>query len=106
MNRYSSRRPICISLTRWETSPNLFFLNRRDSQDCWIFKGKINHIQSDFFTGIPGCDNAIADRIARAGYDIINPSRTIKSYHVHKSSERNYGNQKVPMPYKFLQPTA
>jgi hypothetical protein len=33
----------CISLTRWDINEdwNKIFFNRSDSQDCWIFKGKI-----------------------------------------------------------------
>jgi hypothetical protein len=83
------------------------FLNSRDAQDCWIFKGTIKKVNDcDFSLGIAGCDNAIADRLSRSGYHVINPSRTIKSYHLHESGVRNYNpNIKIPQPYKLIAPT-
>lgn len=99
----------CYALSRWERESdgtvNLF--DRADSQDSWIFKGPIKHIDNCNFTmGRPGCDNAICERIEAAGYMIQNPSRDIKSIHVHKSNIRNYiySDQRVEQPYKFIPP--
>jgi hypothetical protein len=36
------------------------FINRNDSQDSWIFQGKIKNINIDFHLGIRGCDNRLA----------------------------------------------
>src|SRR5689334_21979810 len=60
----------CFALSRWDIyfdgKPQHF--NRRDTADVWIFKGKIKDIPDcDFTLGIPGCDNAICERIQRAG---------------------------------------
>lgn len=98
---------VCLALTRYEVKANgVEFLNRKDSQDCWIFRGKPRGIKGDFVMGIPGCDNAIAWRFEQAGYRVINPSLTIRTYHLHRTNKRNYDvNNKVPQPYKLIPPT-
>lgn len=103
-----SYKPVCFALTRWEVERDkTFFLNRPDSQDAWIFKGKPLNVKGDFYMGTCGCDNAIADRLHNAGYHVINPSKTIKTYHLHQSGVRRYNTEyKVPQPYKLLNPTA
>lgn len=95
----------CYALTRWEGNE---FLNRVDSQDAWIFKGKVKTVRGDFSLGIPGCDNRIAYEINKAGYKVSNPSKTIKSYHIHDSGVRDYkpGRDVVQPPYLTLQPVA
>lgn len=106
ISRYNKPKT-CIALTRWEVNNNgsIHFLNRADSQDSWVFVGHPN-VNGDFYMGQPGCDNVIADRFAKAGYHVINPSRTIKTYHVHLSNVRNYNvNNRLRPPYKLIQPT-
>lgn len=107
INKYRSNKKLCLALCRWEvTTKGITFLNRKDSQDCWIFKGHPKNVQGNFNLGTAGCDNAIADRFWRAGYDVINPSKTIKTYHLHESQLRTYNPDiKVPQPYKLLMPT-
>lgn len=107
VNEYKSLSPICFALTRWEVEKDrTTFLNRVDSQDSWIVKGKPNHVNGGFCLGVAGCDNAIANRLYVAGYNVINPSKTIKTYHLHTSGVRNYNvNRPVPQPYKLLTPT-
>lgn len=101
------------ALTRYDVDGDkTTFFNRTDSQDVWIFKGKIKPVNdAEFYLGIPGCDNAIADRLQRAGYNVTNPSLTVKTYHLHSSNIRNYMNAKgqsvvkpVSRPYKLLTP--
>lgn len=94
------------ALCRWEDKPEgISFLNRWDSQDAWIFKGNIRKMDADFTQGLPGSDNAIADRLSRAGYIVRNPSLTVKTYHLHNSGIRHYDlNSKAPMPYKMITP--
>jgi hypothetical protein len=86
--------------------------DRADSQDTWIFKGGVNQVSgADFTMGIAGCDNAIAHLLEQHGYNVINPSRTIKTYHLHLTNIRNYtdisGNaiQRIQPPYKLINPT-
>lgn len=101
----------CFALSRWEKSPGgrLTLFDREDSQDSWIFKGPINSIANcDFSMGRPGCDNAISQRIEAAGYRVCNPSRDIKSIHVHNSGVRHYDpmdkKQVVGKPYRYIRP--
>ena len=100
------------ALTRWDVEgKNFVFLNRNDSQDVWVIKGKPKMVSADFGIGNPGCDNALAYRLKRAGYNVSNPSLSIKTYHVHNSGTRHYmdGNRPlypaVPQPYLLLAPT-
>lgn len=107
INKYTSND--FIALSRWDVDKdgNSKHHNTWDSQDAWAFKGKSKRINNaDFFQGIAGCDNAIADRAERAGYRVLNPSKTIKTYHLHNTGIRNYSpNVKVPKPYKMVTPT-
>lgn len=94
----------CYALSRWDVDPNgdATLHNHSDSQDTWIFRGLIKNVPDcDFTLGTPGCDNAIAERLERAGYDVKNPSVSIKTYHYHISNIRNY---QCPKPYKFITP--
>ena len=75
---------------------------RGDSQDAWIFKAPIKiPKQSNFYFGIPGCDNRIAYLMNELGYRVLNPCYDIAIYHNHKSNERNYvkGKDIIPGPY-------
>ena len=96
----------CYALTRWNMKGSVpVFLNRRDSQDVWVFRGPIKSIFGEFPLGIPGCDNRIAHEIKEAGYIITNPSRQMKFIHLHSSGVRNYTRtDTTPKPYLLLQP--
>ena len=90
---------ICLGLTRWDILINgkARLTEQKNSQDTWIFKGKIKKINGDYSIGIPGCDNKLAYEIVEAGYRIVNPSITIKSYHLHTSNYRpNIDNWFLP----------
>ena len=67
-----------------------------NTQDAWFFKtpilinGKTNIIDNngcapfdifDFHLGYLGCDNAIADRLVKSGYKVINQPITYKIFH-------------------------
>ncbi|MDQ3394405.1 MAG: hypothetical protein M3512_09885 [Bacteroidota bacterium] len=98
----------CLALTRWDIGEDLEpnFLGRVDSQDSWIFKGKVNEVKGDFFLGALGCDNKIAFEFQEAGYRVLNPSLSIKSYHLHLSQYRSglsaYTAVPLPGPYLYL----
>lgn len=103
----------CFALTRWNINEKdeIAFFNRADSQDAWIFTNPPKQIkEADFTMGIAGCDNKIAYLMDAQGYDVTNPSVTIKSYHLHNTTYRTYiENGKVvhrlPPPYKPIMPT-
>lgn len=105
LSKYNEKN--CLALTRWEVKEHCIeFLNRVDSQDCWIVKGHVSNVMGNFGLGTCGCDNAIAHRFYQGGYNVVNPSKTIKTYHLHNSGHRTYNvNEKVPQPYKLLTPT-
>jgi len=99
------------ALSRWDVKKNRIVAHyaRAESQDVWVFKGKVN-IKGDFFLGLRGCDNRIAYEAKMAGYNVFNPSHTIKAYHYHSSRIRNYSirnkNDVVPGPYVVVPPCA
>lgn len=97
------------ALSRWDWQAGKATLyDHEDSQDVWAFRGKIKPVSDcDFGLGVPGCDNAIAERLQRAGYTVLNPSRSIKSIHLHTSNVRNYNPKTakaVDKPYLLIKP--
>lgn len=110
------RGKTCFALSRHE-----FHLNRPshlhdhpDTQDTWIFNGreKLSEVKNvDFTMGIAGCDNRLAYELTQAGLDVLNPSRTIKTFHFHdtaiRSNANSFGEQilRIPPPYHLLPPT-
>jgi len=102
----------CYALSRWdyESEHKSCFFNRSDSQDTWIFRGFVKNIDGNFCLGKPGCDNRIAYEIKKSGYKITNPSKNIKTYHVHNSNIRNYNiknykQEVVSGPYLHITPS-
>lgn len=100
----------CAALARWDLqsdgSSRLF--ERNDSQDVWVFRGRIRLLTADFCVGIPRCDNRILHELRIAGYDVINPAFSIRAYHLH-SGERveypaNIDGPYVAGPYEYLWP--
>ena len=113
IKNYNWTNSLCMALTRWDLiNENDYstanFFNRCDSQDTWIVKGGFKNVDADFSLGVAGCDNRIAFLLDKH-YELINPSKTIKTYHLHKSDIRNYINygqvQRIPPPYLQIHPT-
>lgn len=116
---YMPTKNTCLALTRWDIKNGADYKNSSalyetpDSQDVWIFKGGVSQIAGATFSlGSAGCDNSIAYQLEQAGYNVLNPSKTIKTYHLHLTNIRNYTNivghaiERIPPPYKLLHPTA
>lgn len=99
------------ALTRWDVDRkgNAVHFARSDSQDAWVFKGRVKRVNAPFGLGIAGCDNKIAYLLDEAGYDVQNPSLDIKCYHLHNTGVRNYINkgrvERLPRPYMLVPPT-
>ena len=75
------------------------------SQDAWIFQSpcKINLNKCCFKFGTLGCDGRINYLAYEAGYKLLNPSKSIFSYHLHKSNYRTYNNTtRVVKPYLWV----
>lgn len=101
----------CYALSRWDWNGNgtAKMHNRIDSQDAWVFRGKVKKpMFADFYLGIPGCDNRIAYEIKKAGYLVLNPSKSIHALHYHSSAIRHYNSKTtaVPEPYAYVAPCA
>ena len=80
---------------------------RADSQDTWIFHSNFNPKNRSIFNfkfGVPGCDNKFLYLLSISGFEIFNDPYFVKTYHNHKSIERNYGNAFVPPPYMLVSP--
>jgi glycosyltransferase involved in cell wall biosynthesis len=95
------------------------------SQDAWVFRTPVpvERMSASFALGIPGCDHRIAHEFAQAGYQVLNPARTIRLRHHHRAEgldteerTRRYGGvmntegytagRAVPPPYRYgLYPT-
>ena len=102
---------MCLALSRWDVQPDgsAVHFKRWDSQDTWIFYGNpAITTQENYTMGIAGCDNKLAYELETAGYFVINPSCTIKTFHYHLSNIRNYINgdviERIPPPYKLVNP--
>ena len=57
-----------------------------NTQDAWLFKTPVNIDSTDknsydFELGFLGCDNAIAERLVKNGYNVINQPVTYKIFH-------------------------
>jgi hypothetical protein len=99
---------VCYALSRWnirlDGMAELF--ERWDSQDTWIFRGQVKGVFGDFCVGTLGCDNRIVHELRKAGYMVLNPSKTIKTYHVHSGAlPRNAHHDlsvTVPPPYEYV----
>jgi hypothetical protein len=102
----------CLALSRWDTTetknPKLY--NHNDSQDIWIFKGPIHQdLNADFPLGVPRCDNRLMYELEKAGYSVLNPAFSIKSYHIHKGQRALVYTEddnvyKIPPPYRYTYP--
>jgi len=93
-----------IALSRWDVDNNGYnkLFAYEWSQDTWIFKDLPEGI-GKYALGLPGCDNKFAYEVSQLGYDLINPSKDIKTYHLHNSNARNYNeNDRLPPPYKEI----
>ena len=95
----------CFALARWDKG-RLF--DRNDSQDCWLFRGRITGVRGDFPIGVPRCDNRFLYELQTAGYDVSNPALSIRARHVHSGERDEYAHEglayAVAEPYGYLWP--
>jgi len=107
-------KPTALALSRWDMQGGQpFHFHRADSQDTWAFVSAPRfQMEQDFGFGIAGCDNRFAYELMKAGYEPVNPSKSIKTLHFHESGVRNYIDQngvvigeRVPNPYLLIEPS-
>lgn len=98
-----------VALSRWDVSAaGEKHHAQRDSQDVWIYKNSMRKGYYDFTIGFLGADNRIAHELMSAGYEVVNPSKTIRTYHLHNTGIRTYTRNEsyvVPKPYYLITPT-
>ncbi len=96
------------ALSRWDYkgNGNAVLFNRKDSQDVWIFDGvPSDKLIANYNLGVAGCDNRIAWELRTAGYNVLNPSKTIHAIHLHQSEYRTYhAKDRLLEPYYFIHP--
>lgn len=96
----------CYALSRWDRlkDGSLKLHDCEGSQDCWIVKGKVLPLPASTFTmGKGGCDHRIAHDLTKAGYQNLNPSRSVQLVHLHESNVRHwYDFPTVEGPYAMV----
>lgn len=95
----------CYALSRWDVKSDGSVKHHavHDSQDVWIFESQPTVKGADYYLGLPGCDNRLAHDLTVSGFDVKNPSMSIKPYHVHASSHRTYTVEHIiPPPYRMI----
>jgi len=105
---------LVLALSRWDVRKKgpAKHLALKDSQDSWVFKGRVEFENSaqlkdgtveEIKLGIAGCDNVIAHRLQQ-NYTVMNPSLSIKSYHLHLTGIRNYVAKNAYQPPYYRVP--
>jgi hypothetical protein len=109
----SNKEKTCLALSRWDVhhDGSSTHFDRADSQDTWIFFGKIDfRTKYEFGMGVAGCDNVLAHQLNEYGYRVLNPSKQLKTFHLHLSGVRNYLDNagrvffRLEPPYYLVKP--
>jgi len=106
-----------VSLARWDETAygNFILLDRQDTSDTFIWRGHSLVERAYCPLGYPGVDHAVPFLFNEKGYKVVNPSRTIKTRHLHLSRVINYrldskpdgavdATKVCPPPYFFHPP--
>jgi len=80
-----------LALTKYNVAPSIkqfgkIWQRNTRSQDAWIFKSPMKELYSDIVLGYTGCDNRLVMELNKENIEVVNPSLTIKTWHVHKNS--------------------
>lgn len=98
-----------VALTRWEngSTPRMIGQYRDErlysgSQDVWAFSGgELVGIGDRIPLGYIGCDQAIAGEAMNAGYAVVNPALSIRTWHNHANSTRGQDEVSVIGTYAY-----
>jgi len=91
-----------LCLSRWDRTGTgaLRYIDAEYSQDAWVWEGRLDFNGGDYNFGLLGCDNKFAYDVNQSGYTVHNPSRHIKTVHLHLTNERSYSERtRLPRPY-------
>jgi hypothetical protein len=102
----------CLALSRWDVgaSGSARLFERGDSQDVWVFQGPVRGEGiGEYPVGVYDCDNKIAWELEQAGYEVRNPALSLRTYHLHRGSERSYDLANLPdhgirPPFLYVEP--
>lgn len=107
ISKIGLREIYAISRLEWHKSNNVSAPGATDAQNAWVIRGPITNVNGDFLMGAPGSAGRIAYEFQKAGYRVVNPCRSVKTYHAHDSGVRNYSeSDKVPGPYLSVELTS
>ena len=95
-----------LALTRWDlnSSGEIEFFRNLKSQDSWVFNTALPEDIGNYYFGHLGCDNKFNYELVDREFEVKNPSFSIRSIHLHISSERTYIDnniERIPPPYYF-----
>lgn len=99
-----------LALSRWDVTAdgNAVLNDRNDSQDAWVFRGRPMSMDAEFPIGVPRCDNRFAKELELAGYQVLNPSFSVRAYHLHAGTRGEYQTENktgfVEGPYGYVWP--
>ncbi|MBZ4023561.1 hypothetical protein CKO11_13950 [Rhodobacter sp. TJ_12] len=67
------------------------------SQDVWVIDGRVPvpdaiRRKMEIPLGVPRCDNKIGYVFSVHGYDIFNPCKFVRTFHLHETQLRSYDN--------------
>ncbi|MCY6413455.1 exostosin family protein [Acinetobacter sp. VNH17] len=86
-----------VAISRYEVigETNTLHPNPHWSQDVWCIDSsaeitKILKKDLDISLGVPRCDNKIAYLFSVHGFDVFNPCKFVKTYHLHETQIRSY----------------
>lgn len=90
---------LIIAQARYEFKDNVVSLDENfnnllhcHSQDGWFFKSPIKFKDIEFEIGTLGCDNALADRLYKSGYTVVNLMNHFKLLHFDNVSGKTSTN--------------
>lgn len=102
---------VALALSRWDVAEDgrCRVFDRGDSQDCWIFRGPVTGVEGNFPLGVYDCDNKIAWELQQAGYRVLNPALSLRTYHHHQCGYRSYEQKPAPdygirPPFLYVEP--
>jgi hypothetical protein len=101
-----SGRLVCLS--RWDVprDGSMKLAEHPESADAWAIRTPLPDIAADFALGLPGCDGRLPFVAREAGLQPINPSLTIRVYHLHATGLRHWTWEEcVPGPRLPVPPT-
>lgn len=86
-----------VALSRYEVVGDEITMhpNPHWSQDAWAIDGRVPLPDAllrklTIPLGVPRCDNKVAYIFSLHGYDIFNPCKFVRSFHLHESQVRSY----------------